>query len=499
MNKALESSLLAIFYVVFASIGSCTTVLAFDTGHHQDVTRAALNHGGFNEDAIEIVQAENWLTDYYAGIPRNPLNGQPLSKLTPAADKLHFDNLFTTGDVKSYWAQFAVNTKSSVEQATRDKSNLELLAIIGVSLHTVQDFYAHSNWVLLHPQPSDGSFGSETWFNSPIHKEDSVFTGKGGSYVGIPPFGSHVHGDYHDPPTGDLYLNRDSYVRPLWAQAYVYSYAASIEWINAIHQWIAAIDPKVWSDIRHIAISPTDKTDLDADLNATLFLSEWTYHPSSDPNQNHNGNWKGDGSGSSNAFYPLAFEYFTKRDSIFVSVLKTKNVFQRLSAGLYGVPSAISTVSVPSVNSVCQAIMISTLEINVRSLGAADAGVRLPNLYTRVTVDGQTFRDAPMRQKPGGAPAWTALKFLFLTSPVIVARYELWDEHSDGNLPDVQLMLYPLGNTSSLNFNIDTSTGSCSGNLTGVHSNAANPAVVNVTHGNQTISLKLLITLARVK
>lgn len=41
---------------------------AFDTGHHFDLTREAMQDRGFGNTAIEVAQLENWLTDYCTSI-----------------------------------------------------------------------------------------------------------------------------------------------------------------------------------------------------------------------------------------------------------------------------------------------------------------------------------------------------------------------------------------------------------------------------------------------
>lgn len=50
-------------------LGVVPATQAFDTGPHQDLTREVLAEIGFNQDANETVQLENWLTDYYTNQP----------------------------------------------------------------------------------------------------------------------------------------------------------------------------------------------------------------------------------------------------------------------------------------------------------------------------------------------------------------------------------------------------------------------------------------------
>ena len=83
------------------------TVLAFDTGHHADLTREVLTEFGMNDTAIRAAQVENWLVDYYSN---NPVTA---SDVTEACTKLHADNLFSLPAVINYWDRFATNSRNA--------------------------------------------------------------------------------------------------------------------------------------------------------------------------------------------------------------------------------------------------------------------------------------------------------------------------------------------------------------------------------------------------
>ena len=100
------------------SIGAALSVLGaqclgFGTGSHYDLTRNVLTEHRFGEVSIEIVQVENWLTDYYSYSPTND------KKRRAVLDRLHFDNLFTDGQVRAYWATLLNNLRTSTERAAR--------------------------------------------------------------------------------------------------------------------------------------------------------------------------------------------------------------------------------------------------------------------------------------------------------------------------------------------------------------------------------------------
>src|SRR5262249_5055716 len=130
---------------------------------------AALSRYGFSEQAIQTVQVANWLTDYYTNAPSAP------SEVKAALEKLHFDCLFKTEDIDRYWKNLATNTKDEVQTVVTRVKNTEddavlreeitrFLMLLGISLHAVQDFYTHSNWVETHPQTQSPNYETATWW-----------------------------------------------------------------------------------------------------------------------------------------------------------------------------------------------------------------------------------------------------------------------------------------------------------------------------------------------
>ncbi len=123
---------------------------AFDTAPHANITEQAMSLTGYNRPAADAVQVENWLTDYYTSSPTFPKSQQCY------LEKLHFDDVFTDADVDAYWDTLLRNTLAAAAKAKADNDIVEFYVVLGVSLHVVQDFYAHSNWVefeqLLRPR-----------------------------------------------------------------------------------------------------------------------------------------------------------------------------------------------------------------------------------------------------------------------------------------------------------------------------------------------------------
>jgi hypothetical protein len=163
--------------VVFGVAAIYVPAAAYDTGHHRDLTVLALRAEGFTAAAADIAALQNWVTDFYAGhsvVPEEvpSLGATVRSSLLPYAfivdqtEKLHFDNLRGPEAVQKYWERLTFNMKCAVfaEAGNRtllpacppfsasragrtDVDPVAFLTLLGISLHAVQDFYSHSNWV----------------------------------------------------------------------------------------------------------------------------------------------------------------------------------------------------------------------------------------------------------------------------------------------------------------------------------------------------------------
>ena len=66
--KGLRASFAALVAIAL-SIASMVPAAAFDTGSHADLTVQGMQRGGFNRQAADVVQVENWLTDFYTSRP----------------------------------------------------------------------------------------------------------------------------------------------------------------------------------------------------------------------------------------------------------------------------------------------------------------------------------------------------------------------------------------------------------------------------------------------
>jgi hypothetical protein len=163
MFRKLLSLLLT--FLVLPSPVSC-----FDTFWHSQASRAVGKEFGFSEDAWKIMQMGNFSPDFFGPISdfaNERLSAKELKNLNQYGSKnlllrrsasfLHFDNLngeltrnsqfdylFTQLLHNTQSLLAAINTRSDLDERTR-----KVLALItlGASLHAVQDFYSHSDWI----------------------------------------------------------------------------------------------------------------------------------------------------------------------------------------------------------------------------------------------------------------------------------------------------------------------------------------------------------------
>ncbi len=245
-----------------------STAGAFDTGPHADLTRDALMSEGFGQAAADVGMVDNWFVDYYTNPDKNPYSGHAsaligvtrlglarenwLQQWVAGARHMHFDseihdvdhpNLSTTAGIEKEWQRLMYLTRTWARYAGRNNDPLRLMAVVGISLHAVQDFYSHSNWVegLVAAQgrggpalSSRGYGDAPTWFDVPadVRKTLQIYTG----VKGIP----RGHGNWRSDDNKSLFsgLNKDWPGRPKYQQAYVTAYFASRQWIRAIRDWL---------------------------------------------------------------------------------------------------------------------------------------------------------------------------------------------------------------------------------------------------------------------
>jgi len=282
---------------------------AFDTGPHADLTRDALTAEGFSAAAGDVGMVDNWFVDYYTNPDDNPYSGHAgaligltrfgfnhenwLPQWVEGARRLHFDyerrqvgmpDLSTTAGIEKEWQRLMFLTRKWVQYAGRQPrpDPLDVMAVLGISLHAVQDFYAHSNWVE-DPVTEDGRGGPgvsslgygqmPTWFDVPPQVREqlvdnrAVYTG----VKGIP----RGHGNWQSNKNKSLHdgLNKDWPGRPKYEQAYVTAYFASRQWIRAVRSWLG--NEPLWKRAMSLPATAALRHDVKGAEEISIFSGHW--------------------------------------------------------------------------------------------------------------------------------------------------------------------------------------------------------------------------------
>jgi hypothetical protein len=458
--------LVAAFVAAFWFVSSAASALAFDTGPHAAITEDSLQRLGFSRAAADAVQVENWLTDYYTSTPTIG------SAAKCDLDKLHFDDVFSNADIASYWTTLAANTKAAAQQAERDNDVVEFLTVLGISLHVVQDFYTHSNWV--EQQGASGAYKTTTWFET-SSPPSGLYTGWYDNCLKIPQ-GSHVpHGGYTSG------LNHDSVVRPRYDRAYVYALAASYEWAQNVLGWVSS---GFAARVKSYSPSASDAKDLAYDQKASVYISEWIENPLNPSSLD--GHWNGNRSGYAGAFAAFAAGWTGSHDSVYVRTFKQKAVYAALSRGLYQ-PATVAMPAFTAVPTSGTVFAMRTLRVH------ANYAVGTESYYGELTPltigNGYGYRDASQYHLPRTDVPWLALMLVPSSTQSISLHYSLWNEYGTTNNSLVPIQ----SGKKTLSFTCRVSNASCSGDVAGGPWSPGSPYTTKGS-GFQGVELKLYFT-----
>lgn len=264
----------------------------FDSYWHLQCSQKVGEQFGFNEDAWKIMQLGNFSPDFFGPVSeyasRN-LNGEALAGLNQfiannpqvrgAAIYLHFDNL--NGDFQhnsdfdylfGHLLQATQHLLGSYNKLKVDDRTRKVLTLVtlGASLHAVQDFYSHSDWIHNDFNKTDvkmiklpsGELRSPTWFefrSKHDHPDKWPFQVKSGIYPPIPGSpNTHTHMNHDNSRL--MYTEIENPGQPLRLQAEYHTtgpvpargddasdlahqqlavntaLAASIEWVRKIEE-----------------------------------------------------------------------------------------------------------------------------------------------------------------------------------------------------------------------------------------------------------------------
>ena len=401
---------------------------AYYTGPHADITTDAMTAEGFGPDAVGVAQVNNWFVNFYENDTKNPFSGHADFKtrlgalnlftegwsdeLVDAAERGHFDSstpgLSNTAGVTHEWDRLRRVTWTLSREACANGDPLQLLGILGISLHQVQDFYTHTNWIEPKnaggaevPLGSDGpgwqarGLGSSpTWFDVPAAEREKVTV-----YTAGTPGHERKHGEWNGsdegvPSDGNTTLSgtmaKDWHGRPLYLQSAIGAYFATRQWLRAVRSWVA--DEACWARAQryseHLRALRHDQA---GSFGISLYAGRW--QGQGDPTF---GEVPGPG-GSIVNLRAVIRSYFKPRVVPFV--LRGRTVFRRRFEDLilrmadFNPPGQIAPV--PSSQDLQRSMRIVVLRVlQMRGIHLGDPSFDHADMYARARIAGQPFASA---------------------------------------------------------------------------------------------------------
>jgi len=281
---------LFLFAICVLSLAEVQNVSAYNAKAHSESEADWWGLEGFSWDAIERIQVYNTIVDLattaeanivlriyiwfdgwidwlppYDFTPLRPYSHEVSSNLKENA---HFQHCANYSQLKHEWSRLENKTYKAVKLANQTNDVRGLLAIIGMSTHTVQDFYAHSNWADLTDDAA-GSWGRRdaTWFD--VNDEEKEM------------LGDAVYSDHKDAEhdiSHDM-LNKDYFGREHYETSYREAYYATVQWVELIKSWVK---PELWEQAKAFTNEiPGDDTCFQL-MQITWWAGAWTSDYSED-------------------------------------------------------------------------------------------------------------------------------------------------------------------------------------------------------------------------
>jgi hypothetical protein len=185
---------LAIGLTATTAFGSEDVLAPVDQAHwyHQEITEDVARVAGWSAGAAAELGLHAVGVDLYSyhgiwaayGGPSR-LRGARMAK--KFLDNVHFDNLASTSEITEIWRRTLGGALVGIEWAARQDQVQAARQLVGVSLHSIQDFYSHSTWI---DEPARRSRG---WL-----EQDGVDPGPGlstGGYGTTTTASPYRHGD----------------------------------------------------------------------------------------------------------------------------------------------------------------------------------------------------------------------------------------------------------------------------------------------------------------
>jgi len=304
----------AVVAIISAGVAlvSAAPASAFSSAPHEEMLADAMAAEGFRQDSIKVMADANTFMDLYQWVSASvmPYSGHGgflvrlfagaystehwPGSLISAASRGHFDTVpegLTAGQMKSLgtteglaaeWDRLRRSVWTLMREARAEGNVQKGLTVVGSSLHELQDFYAHTNWV--EPQSADGlsdgpgledhGFGSyPTWFDMSADDREKL------DIYGDSTPGRRGHGFWSTDNNESLAhaMNKDSPPRPFYLQAAITAYFASRQWV----QWVRSVvnDDAFWRKMQNYQAKGKKGEELDGDssglFHIMLYAGRW--------------------------------------------------------------------------------------------------------------------------------------------------------------------------------------------------------------------------------
>jgi hypothetical protein len=417
------------------ALAAASPALAYDTGPHSELTGDAMGAEGFGGDAIGVARVNNWFVDLYENSSKLPYSGHGgfwrrlltgairsehwRDDVVAAADRTHFDSstsyLFNTAGVTHEWDRLRRAVWTISREAAAENDPAKLLTVLGVSLHQLQDFYTHTNWLepggVLGGEGPDWAgqgFGSSpTWFDIPADKRDAVTI-----YTANTQGHPRQHGSWNSDRNRNLTknMNKDWPGRPLWRESAISAYFASRQWIQAVRSWVG--DDAFWRRVQRYRADQGDlKHDLTGSFNISLYGGHWQGEGEPLGGEHGAGGSLLDLRSAIKNYFEGSFHFGTLEGRT-----EYRGRFERLIRRIADPNAPGEVAPVPSSQPLQRDTRIVVLRIRkYKSHGLGDPGPDDADMYARVRIDGQAMASSNIEGHDSfgfGNPyeAWTWIK-----------------------------------------------------------------------------------------
>lgn len=370
------------------------SALAFDTGYHFDLTRDVLLREGFKGDSIDVVQVMNYYADGFGSANQVINNGWvkffniddnwakiygPAECRTLSEKYLHFGHYNNRQELEKAWERLIKGTYNAVREAQKKDDPLGLLAVLGMSLHQVQDFYAHSDWSVQYKDRD------ATWFDF-LRDDKEVKT------AGI--------------------TEKDHAGIILFPNAYREAFYATWQWVRLVEKWVSSV---FWEKAKNIVAPGIEK-----EKKYVTYISWYSSY------------WKGRSSESKDDLFLVATDYIHGANHTYLDKwaqycpIVTANPDPKLN-----VPMTISPVEEQRwleirTQTVYQYDDDWWLGGDIDSPGQAD-------FYAVIEVNGVEYREAMHEDQDIIHPInWLTQSPISPTVSYITVKYDIWDEDVAG-------------------------------------------------------------------